>query len=308
MVAPAIYTQPLICMKKLIIGTRGSQLALAQARETVARLRVVSPELETELRILKTQGDKRLDLALDASGDKGLFTSELERALISGEIDLAVHSLKDLPVEPALGTMLSAILPREEGADALLGKCRLSELKKGAIIGTSSPRRVAQLKVVRPDLVFAPIRGNVETRIDKMHRGEYDAIVMAVAGLKRLSLEAEISDMLDYQVVTPAPGQAAIALQQRVDDSDTEAILSQLDCPHTRLAVETERAVLSGVGGGCAMPLGVHCTPEAEDVWRMYAFYQRGAEPQRFELTFTSTTSHEAIQRAVALLTTSTPF
>lgn len=290
-------------MKKLIIGTRGSQLALAQARETEARLKAAWPEIETELRILKTQGDKRLDLALDASGDKGLFTSELERALLSREIDLAVHSLKDLPVEPAPGTMLSAILPREEGADALLGKCRLSELKSGAIIGTSSPRRIAQLKAIRPDLTFAPIRGNVETRISKMHQGQYDAIVMAVAGLKRLSLEAEIAETLGYQVVTPAPGQAAIALQQRVDDSDTAAILSQLDCPHSRLAVETERAVLSGVGGGCAMPLGIYCTPEAEDVWRMYVFYQRGAEPQRFELTFTSTTSDEAIRRAVTLLT-----
>lgn len=290
-------------MKKLIIGTRGSQLALAQARETEARLKAAWPEIETELRILKTQGDKRLDLALDASGDKGLFTSELERALLSREIDLAVHSLKDLPVEPAAGTMLSAILPREEGADALLGKCRLSELKSGAIIGTSSPRRIAQLKAIRPDLTFAPIRGNVETRISKMHQGQYDAIVMAVAGLKRLSLEAEIAETLGYQVVTPAPGQAAIALQQRVDDSDTAAILSQLDCPHSRLAVETERAVLSGVGGGCAMPLGIYCTPEAEDVWRMYVFYQRGAEPQRFELTFTSTTSDEAIRRAVTLLT-----
>lgn len=292
-------------MKKLIIGTRGSQLALAQARETEQRLKATFPDLETELCIIKTQGDRRLDLALDASGDKGLFTSELEKALLSGEIDLAVHSLKDLPVDSAPGTTLSAILPREEGADALLGRCRLTELRSGAVVGTSSPRRVAQLRAIRPDLVFRPIRGNVETRIAKMHSGEYDAIVMAVAGLKRLGLEAEIAEVLDYHVVTPAPGQAAIALQQRLGDAETEAILSRLDCPYTRLAVETERAVLSGLSGGCAMPLGVHCLVGGDGAWRMYAFYQHGETPQRLELSFTSSTHGEVLRQAIALLSSS---
>ncbi len=294
-------------MNKLIIGTRGSQLALVQARETETRLRALHPELETELRIIKTQGDRRLDLALDASGDKGLFTSELERALLSGEIDLAVHSLKDLPVEPAPGTKLSAILPREEGGDALLGANRLSELRRGAVVGTSSPRRVAQLRALRPDLDLRPIRGNVETRIGKMHLGEYDAIVMAIAGLRRLGLEDEIAERLDYHVMTPAPGQAAIALQQRAGDTTTEAILSQVDCPKTRLAVETERAVLSGVGGGCAMPLGAYCTPEGEEGWRLYAFYQREGEPRRLELRFVSGEQEQAIQEAIRRLTTKTP-
>ncbi len=294
-------------MNKLIIGTRGSQLALAQARETETRLRALHPELETELRIIKTQGDRRLDLALDASGDKGLFTSELERALLSGEIDLAVHSLKDLPVEPAPGTKLSAILPREEGGDALLGASRLSELRRGAVVGTSSPRRVAQLRALRPDLDLRPIRGNVETRIGKMHLGEYDAIVMAIAGLRRLGLEDEIAERLDYHVMTPAPGQAAIALQGRAGDTETEAILSQVNCPKTRLAVETERAVLSGVGGGCAMPLGAYCTPEGEEGWRLYAFYQREGEPRRLELRFVSGEQEQAIQEAIRRLTTKTP-
>lgn len=288
-------------MNKIIIGTRGSRLALAQAEEIQRRLREAHPELETELCIIKTQGDKRMDLALDASGDKGLFTSELERALSDGAIDIAVHSLKDLPVEPAAGTELSAILPREEPADALLGAYTLQTLPEGAVIGTSSPRRTAQLLSIRPDLMIRPIRGNVETRIGKMHAGEYTAIVMAVAGLRRLGLEHEIREILPYAMVTPAPGQAAIAVQQREGDEAVQRIVASLDCPKTRIAVETERRLLMMIGGGCALPLGCVCRPEGEG-FAMDVFYHHGGESIRLRRTFTLEQSEACLAEMVAEL------
>ncbi len=247
-------------MTKVIIGTRGSRLALAQATEVQRRLLEAHPQLEVELKVIKTQGDKRLDLSLNASGDKGLFTKELEHALDAGEIDCAVHSLKDLPVEVAEGTILSAILPREDTADVLLGGYTLETLPEGATVGTSSPRRAAQLLEQRPDLNIKEIRGNVETRIAKMEAGEYDAIVMAKAGLKRLGLEAKISYEFSPFEMVPAPGQAAIAVQQRADDKPLAELLSALHCPSTARCTEIERYLLQQAGGGCAIPFACACT------------------------------------------------
>ncbi len=282
----------------ITIGTRGSRLALAQAEEVRRRLLEAQPELSVELQIIKTQGDKRLDLALDASGDKGLFTTELEQALIAGHIDLAVHSLKDLPVTPAEGTILGAILPRELPADALLGGYTLSSLPIGAVVGTSSPRRVAQLRDLRPDLDLRPIRGNVETRIAKMKAGEYDAIVMAVAGLRRLGLEDEISEILPYQILTPAPGQAAIAVQLRAGDIDTMRIAQLVDCPATAYAVHTERRLLQLIGGGCALPLGCVChRHEGSDTeYELEVYYRSGHTSVRLHRTLTESSGESCLR------------
>lgn len=246
-------------MKKLIIGTRGSRLALAQAEEVKSKLQTAHPELEVELRIIKTTGDKRLDLSLNASGDKGLFTKELEVALHNGEIDCAVHSLKDLPVELNEGTILSAILRREDPRDVLLGGYTFETLPQGAIIGTSSPRRAAQLLEQRPDLNIKEIRGNVESRIAKLEAKEYDAIVMARAGLKRLGLEERISYTLDTLEMVPAPGQAAIAVQQLEGREEVAQYLASIHCPHSARCVEIERYILHQHGGGCAVPFACLC-------------------------------------------------
>lgn len=246
-------------MHKLIIGTRGSRLALAQAEEVKRRLSEVYPHLDIELKVIKTQGDKRLDLSLSASGDKGLFTKELEIALMNREIDCAVHSLKDLPVDLSEGTQLGAILPREESNDALLGDYTLDTLPKGATVGTSSPRRAAQLLEQRPDLNIKEIRGNVESRIEKLRSGEYDAIVMAVAGLKRLGLEHHIQQKFIYEEMVPAPGQAAIAVQYLSERTELSELLNPIHCERTARCTEIERYILKQRGGGCALPFGCHC-------------------------------------------------
>lgn len=245
-----------------IIGTRGSKLALAQAEQVKRELLLAYPELKVELRIIKTKGDKRLDLSLNASGDKGLFTKELEEALFAGEIDCAVHSLKDLPVELCSGTSLGAILKREQVNDVLISVRykSLAELPHGAIVGTSSPRRAAQLLEQRSDLDIREIRGNVDTRLVKLDNGEYDAIVMAYAGLKRLGLEERITQVLPEVQMVPAPGQGAIAIQIKGDRGDYKELLKLLHHDYTARCVEVERYILSKIGGGCAVPFGCNCS------------------------------------------------
>lgn len=245
-----------------IIGTRGSKLALAQAEQVKAELLIAHPHLEIELRIIKTKGDKRLDLSLDASGDKGLFTKELEEALRAGEIDCAVHSLKDLPVELSEGTCLGAILKREQVNDVLISTRykSLSDLPHGAIVGTSSPRRMAQLLEQRPDLDIREIRGNVDTRLAKLQQGEYDAIIMAYAGLKRLGLESHITQVFSEVEMVPAPGQAAIAVQVLSGREDLKTLLKPLHHDETARCVEVEREMLNRLGGGCAVPFGCNCS------------------------------------------------
>ncbi len=261
-------------MNKIIIGTRGSALALFQAEEVRRLLREAYPDLAIELSIIKTKGDKFLQMALDASGDKGLFTKEIENELLSGNIDIAVHSLKDLPVVPAPKTELCAILPREDVNDVLLGGYTLQSLPQNAVVGTSSPRRVQQLKVLRPDLQCRPIRGNVQTRIEKLKSGEYDAIVMAYAGLKRLNLQDEISYTFSIEDLVPAAGQAAIAVQMREGDSKTAKLLAKLHCTKTAFEVNTERQFLFNLGGGCAMPFGCYCKLLPDGLVQLRAFYQ----------------------------------
>jgi hydroxymethylbilane synthase len=238
----------------LVIGSRGSQLALWQAKWIGARL--AERGQETRIEVIRTTGDKITDVPLAKVGTKGLFTKEIEEALLDGRIDLAVHSLKDLPTEVPAGLSIAAIPQREDARDALVG-ARLSELPAGAKVGTSSLRRAAQLRVVRPDLIIESVRGNLDTRVRKLDEGQYRAIVLAAAGLTRLGWADRIAEILQPEVMCPAVGQGALAIETRTEGAARE-ICAALDHGATRAAVTAERAVLSSLGGGCQVPIGAY--------------------------------------------------
>lgn len=244
----------------LTIGTRGSALARWQAEWVAARLRAAWPELNCQTQLFTTSGDRTLDKPLPEIGGKGVFTAELEDALRAREIDIAVHSLKDLPIDDAPGLTLGAIGVREDARDVLISHTgsTFSALRRGARVGTSSLRRAAQLLAARPDLNLLPLRGNVDTRIRKVKQGDYDAIVLAAAGVIRLGLEEHISDYLSFEVMLPAPGQGALAVQCRRDDVPVLELLSALEDASTRTAVTAERAFLQHLGGGCAAPIAAY--------------------------------------------------
>jgi hydroxymethylbilane synthase len=241
----------------LTIGSRGSQLALWQARWIQARLRNFGADCRLE--IIHTTGDKITDVALSKVGTKGLFTKEIEEALLSGAIDLAVHSLKDMPTDLPAGLTLSAIPEREDPRDAMVG-ARLSELAQRARVGTSSLRRAAQLRAIRPDLEIENIRGNLDTRLRKLDEGRYDAIMLASAGLRRLGWENRISELLEPEVMCPAVGQGALAVETREAGGEAYDLSKRLDHTESRIAVTAERAVLASLGGGCQVPIGAHAT------------------------------------------------
>lgn len=288
-------------MDKLIIGTRGSKLALWQSEHVAQLIRTHHPHIEVELSVIKTQGDKRLDLSLDASGDKGLFTKEIEHALLRGDIHMAVHSLKDLPVDDVAGTCLISILPREDARDVLLGADSLHSLKPHAVVGTSSPRRAKQLLSMRSDLQIKPIRGNVDSRIAQLDSAKYDAIVMAAAGLKRLGWEDRIDKYFSTEELVSAPGQGAIAVQVRSTDIDTLApILGPLHCQATALATDTERQLLKALGGGCAIPFGCRCQVMGENI-ALHAFYWDG-EVRRVQRRFPTSQRLQHIQELATYL------
>lgn len=238
-------------MSQLTIGSRGSALALWQSRWVAGELEKLGHS--TRIEIIKTTGDKITDIALSKVGTKGLFTKELEDALLDGRIDLAVHSLKDMPTELPQGLALAATPVREDARDAIVGKT-LAQLARGARVGTSSLRRMAQLRVLRPDLVIESIRGNVDTRLRKLDEGQFDAILLAAAGLNRLGLADRIAERLSIEAMCPAVGQGALAIETRAGETPVRA----LDHLPTRQAVTAERAVLSGLGGGCQVPIGAH--------------------------------------------------
>ncbi len=246
-------------MASLRIGSRGSQLALWQARWVQARLKELG--FATDIEIIRTTGDKITDVALAQlgakTGVKGLFTKEIEEALLDERVDLAVHSLKDMPTELPAGLALTAIPAREDARDALLG-CKLADLPDGARVGTSSLRRAAQLRAVRPDLAIEPLRGNLDTRLRKLDEGRYDAIVLAAAGLKRMGWKERIAELLPFDVMCPAVGQGALAIETRADGGDGERACLRLEDPDARVAVTAERALLGGLGGGCQVPIGGH--------------------------------------------------
>jgi hydroxymethylbilane synthase len=242
----------------LRVGTRGSRLALWQADHVAARLRARQPGLAVETVVITTKGDRVVDTALSRVGDKGLFTRELEEALRDGRIDVAVHSLKDLPTALPPDLAIGAILEREDPRDALVGRAPggLAGLPRGARVGTSSLRRRAQLLERRPDLRIVDLRGNVPTRLAKVERGDCDAAVLALAGLRRLGLEAAVAAALEPQELLPAVGQGAIAVQSRAGDRRVGPWLSALDHTPTRLATLAERAFLARLEGGCQVPIG----------------------------------------------------
>lgn len=249
---------------RVVVGTRGSALALRQAREVVAGLRALDPRLEVEERLVRTHGDDVRDRPLYLVGQRGAFVKRLEEALLQGEVDLAVHSLKDLPVEETEGLVLAAVPQRADPRDALVSRegVRLADLPPGARVGTSSRRRAAQVRHLRPDLLLQDLRGNLDTRLRKVREGEVDAAILAAAGLERLDLASAIAERFDVEVLVPAPGQGALAVQVREGDAALRALASALDHAPTRQAVQAERAFLRRVGGGCALPIGAYAKVE----------------------------------------------
>jgi hydroxymethylbilane synthase len=245
-------------MAKLRIGSRGSQLALWQANHVATLLRGKKHTVEIE--VIKTTGDKITSVALANVGTKGMFTKEIEEALHEKRVDLAVHSLKDVPTDLAQEFELAAIMKREDPRDAFISMefASIEELPHGAKVGTSSLRRQCQLKAMRPDLEVFPLRGNVDTRLRKLESGEYDAIILAAAGVLRLGLEANVRSRISADVMCPAVGQGALAIEIRRNDQQTKTLLSFLNDSDTQAAIDCERALLGSLGGGCQVPIGAY--------------------------------------------------
>lgn len=253
---------------KLTIGTRQSLLALWQSNHIAALLRAKYPKCEVVLKKIVTKGDRILDVPLAQIGGKGLFTKEIETDLLDGTIDLAVHSLKDMPTVLPEGLCLTAITERANERDAFVSNkyASFEELPLGAVIGTSSLRRKAQLLAARPDLEIRDLRGNVDTRLRKLDEGLYDAVILAAAGLERLGHGDRITALIPPDVCLPAVGQGALAIEARTADSEVREMLSFLNCQATKQATDAERAFLGLVEGGCQVPIGVHADAEAEKI------------------------------------------
>lgn len=247
-------------MTTLRLGTRGSKLALTQSELVAALLRERNPELAVELITITTAGDRDQSTALSAGEGAGWFTSAIQQALQAGEIDIAVHSYKDLPTKRPDGLAIAAVPLREDPRDALVsnGRHTLHSLPKGTVVGTSSPRREAQVREVRPDLEVRPIRGNVETRLAKVESGEYGAAVLALAGLKRLGLEDRAHHVFGFEEMLPAPAQGALAIECRADDTSTRGLLASIDDPDLRQIVTAERMFLATIDGGCSFPAAAY--------------------------------------------------
>lgn len=257
------------------MGTRGSALALAQSRQVARELERLHPGLEVRERIIRTTGDRQQGAPLPEIGGKGVFTLEIEQALLSGEIDFAVHSLKDLPPLFPAGLCLGAVPPRENAGDCVIlhprySTASLDELPTGARVGTSSLRRAAQLKYLRPDLQTESVRGNIDTRLKKLETENFDAIVLARAGLNRLDIAPSVAFDCDQSTFVPAPGQGALAIEARSDDAHTLQVLSVLDHAATRSEIEAERSVMEALGAGCSTPLGARAVAD-ESTLRLWA-------------------------------------
>lgn len=268
----AMHNSVLNSQRPLLVGTRGSALARRQAEFVIAALKRLAPTVQIEMRIIQTTGDRDQTRPLAELGELGVFTKELEHALRSREIDLAVHSLKDLPTAMSDDLVIAAILQREDARDCLVSRhgLGLMELPRGARVGTSSARRAVQVLAQRPDVTIVPLRGNVDTRLHKAQSDTYDAIVLAAAGLIRLGRADEITEYLPFETMLPDPGQGALAVQIRADEEELEAWLAALDHPPTRAAVTAERAFLRALGGGCRMPVGAYAE------WDANSLYVRG--------------------------------
>ncbi|MBT2656842.1 hydroxymethylbilane synthase [Bacillus sp. ISL-18] len=245
-------------MRKIIVGSRRSKLALTQTNWVIDQLKKLNPDFEFEVKEIVTKGDKIQDVTLSKVGGKGLFVKEIEQAMLDKEIDMAVHSMKDMPAVLPEGLTIGCIPFREDHRDALISKdhVKLNDLKPGAIIGTSSLRRSAQLLAQRPDLEIKWIRGNVDTRLEKLESGEYDAIILAAAGLSRLGWAKEVvTEFIDANICIPAVGQGALSIECREDDQELLDLFEKFTCKKTEKAVRAERAFLQKMEGGCQVPI-----------------------------------------------------
>ena len=254
---------------KFVVGTRGSNLALVQTNWVVDQLKKENPGVEFEVKIIKTKGDLIKDLPLDKIGDKGLFVKEIEKSLLDGEIDMAVHSMKDMPSYLPEGLKFAHSPKREDPRDALIfkeGYKSLDDLPQGARIGTGSKRRKYQLLKHRPDLEIVPIRGNIETRIKKIETEKLDGVVLAASGLRRAGLDDKIDYYIPTDIMLPAPAQGILALEIREDDKETEKIIDSIKDDITKIQIDAERGFLIGVNGSCHIPMGAYCEIEGEKI------------------------------------------
>lgn len=251
---------------EIVIGSRGSELALVQSNLVIDELKTHYPQIDFKIKIIKTKGDKILDKTLDKIGGKGLFVKEIENALLEGEIDIAVHSMKDVPSEFPEGLEISAITKRKDVRDILVSKDgkSLKALKEGAKIGTSSLRRGAQLKGLRNDIEIVPVRGNVQTRINKIQELDLDGVILAAAGLLRLGLDDEISQFFDAGDIVPAVGQGALGIETRKDDVFIKEVVSKINDSLTETAIMAERTFMKILNGGCHVPVGAFAYVESE--------------------------------------------
>ena len=252
---------------KIRVGTRGSNLALIQTNWAIDRLKEKFPEVEFEVKIIKTKGDKILHLSLDKIGDKGLFVKEIESQLLEGEIDLAVHSMKDMPAEVVEGLKFASVPKREDPRDVIIlreGLNSFDELPIGATIGTGSKRRKYQLLRKRPDLNIVPIRGNIETRISKIESENLDGIVLAASGVIRADLEEKITEFLPVDLMIPAPAQGALALEIRENDEELEKMIDTIKDEISQIQTDAERSYLAGIDGSCHIPMGAYCEVDGE--------------------------------------------
>ncbi len=280
-------------MKTLVIGTRGSPLALAQVDIVTGLLRQAHPGLTVERKIIKTSGDRFTELSLAGGAGKGLFTKEIEEHLLAGDIQLAVHSLKDLPTQLPAGLTLAAMPKREDARDVLIGAESIEALPRGARVGTSSIRRRAQLLARRPDLRIEEIRGNIGTRLEKAKN--YDAIILAAAGLNRLGVKVECHP-LDLDVMIPAVGQGIIACECREQDLETQELLAAINHADTLACAEAERVFLRAMGGGCQLPFAAHARVAGNDLRLVAAQFEPAV--RRVELTGAKAEPRELGERA----------
>ncbi|QNM97090.1 hydroxymethylbilane synthase [Chitinimonas koreensis] len=293
---------------RLVIATRESALALWQARHIAARLEALHPGLAVELLGMTTQGDRILDVTLNKIGGKGLFVKELETALAEGRADLAVHSMKDVPMRLPEGFAIAAVTEREDPRDAFVSNryADVAALPQGAVVGTSSLRRESQLRAARPDLVVRPLRGNVQTRLRKLDDGEFDAIILAAAGLRRLGLDDRIRSVLSVEASLPAPGQGALGIEIRADRTDLAALLAPLNHAETADCVAAERALSLRLDGSCQVPLGAYAEVVDGQFLRVRGFVasQDGTELVRAETNGSRAAAASLGQQAANLMLT----
>src|SRR3954451_11918259 len=290
-------------MQGLRLGTRGSALALAQARKVAAAIETAQrwPDGWVQIVEITTSGDKERDRPLAEIGGKALWTKELDRALIAGEVDFCVHSMKDVESIRPKEIHIAAVRPRGDVRDRIVGAASIEELKKGAVVGTSSPRRKAQLLRLRPDLQIVPIRGNVETRLRKVEEGEVDATLLAAAGLKRLEISAGTA--IPTEVILPAPGQAVIGMECRTNDTRTQSVLTTVNNQITFECVMAEREFTRALGADCASPVAAFCVLEDGDLrMRAQLFSEDGSEMVEDRIVFDCGVSEAPVELARSIL------